>query len=194
MSNLIIDVRSKTNVGTTDYTVNAVDYFSDDQIQKALDKYRELVYREDLTIVDEYADASTETHGYYWRWDDVELATTAGAFVLTEGDGTIIASGYTIDYDQRRIQFDDDTFDEGVYLTYYTYDVNAAVADIWDQIATFEAMSYDVATDGHDLKRSQKRKAAMDAAAEWRTKARGPVTGKTIGGTKRIVRSDVRGY
>lgn len=194
MANLIAAVRAKTNVGTADYTVNAVDYFSDDQIQALLDKSRELVYQEALRVEDEYKDATTATHGYYWRWADVEEAGTGGAFILTDGQSAIIdAADYTVDYERQRIQFDDDTFDDPAYVTYYTYDVNRAIADVWSQIAGFEALAFDVGTDGHDLKRSQKKKGAMDQEAFWRAKERGPVTGATRGGTKRIVRSDMRG-
>lgn len=194
MANLIKKVRSKTNVGPTDYTVNGDAHFTDDQIQTMLDASRELVYQEALRVEREYKNATTATYGYYWRWWDVETADTDGAFIVTDGQGAIIDAGdYTIDYDRQRIQFTDDTFDVPAYLTYVTYDVNRAIADVWGQVASFEALAFDVGTDGHDLKRSQKHKAALGQEAYWRSKERGPVMGATRGGTKRIVRSDLRG-
>ncbi|QPC82110.1 hypothetical protein G4Y79_20870 [Phototrophicus methaneseepsis] len=193
MAALIADVRGKCNAGTADYTIGSETYFSDDQIQKLLDDTREVIIEEALRPELEWKSATERTYGLYWQWSDTERAETDGAFVVSDPQQHAIdAALYSVDYDRQRIQFDDDSSGP-YYLSYVIYDVNLVAANLWAQIASFEALAFDVESDNHSLKRSQKGTKALSMEAYYRSKARGKVTGRTRGGTKRIVRSDLRG-
>jgi len=52
------------------------------------------------------------------------------------------------------------------------YDVNAAAADLLEAWATKVALDFDFSTDGQSFRRSQKREALLELAAQYRKKAR----------------------
>lgn len=169
---LIQDVRSRAELGSADYTVNGVTYWTDDQIQAQLDQRRRDVYREPLqeqTVID--TGGTARWYDFYFRSEFVEERTDGTAiFRVEDSTGQIRGTAdYNVNYGAQHIQFTADQRGTALYITYRSYDVDAVAADIWRKKAAHVADRFDIETDNHNLKRSQLRTSYL-GMAEFYTK------------------------
>lgn len=154
MNDLIWALRGMTGAGTADYAIGAFHYWSDDQIQNVLDRYRTDIIREPLVILQSYAGGGTPTYLYYQSEYNNYEETDGGTaiFQVQDGDGDNISSGdYSVDYSRGLVTFAADTEGETYYLTGRSYDLNSAAADVWRQKAAHYAQLFTFSTDNHRI-------------------------------------------
>ncbi len=173
MSNLITRLRSMTNAGTADYTLSGGTYWTDDQLQSKLDMHSSRIERENLTREPAYEGGTVTYTEFTFEHGNVEEAGTATRWRVETSTGTNIAtSEYTVSYDQRRLTFTNDQGGTPYFLTYYSFDMERAAAAVWDDKAAHVSDSFDLKTDNHDMKRSQKYQMYTAEAAKWRKRAK----------------------
>jgi hypothetical protein len=184
MATLISRVRGNCAAGTADHTLGATSYWTDDQIQEVLDGHREDLRRHPLTPMARYGDNNVLQYFDYW-WkrggassNNVEEASSGTTvWRVYDGNGSVIAGAeYSVNYSAGKITFLADRLGTAYLLDYSRYDIERASADVWEQKASFYADQFDISTDNHSLKRSQKYDHAMAQAAMWRKRARPMVT------------------
>lgn len=193
MSSLISTLRGMTNAGTADYTVAGSAYWSDDQLQTILDRYRAEVRQEPLNSF------PVTTTGGSVAWYDYQSAsrwfeTTNGGtarFVVKDAGGTVNGTAnWSADYERGLITFGANTGGTAYYLTGYAYDVYAAAADVWRQKAGQYAVAIDFSTDNHRVTRSHIVKECQRMADYYAGMAVTSVTS----GSANMERSDLQGY
>lgn len=159
MASIITDLRRMGAAGTADISVAGVDYFSDDQLQDVLDGQRREI-SEVLT--------PSDAMRYYFETRPVERAATAGAFQVLDAAGSAVGTAeYSVNYPAREITFVDDQHGAQFTLKARTFDMPAAAAEVWESKAAAWAAEFDVTTDNHNVKRSQKIKHAQMMAAQY---------------------------
>jgi hypothetical protein len=170
MADLIVNLRSLTNAGALEYTVAGNPYWTDKQLQTVLDRHvtniRDEVLRPIETIE---AGGSTSYYDYQSSYRFLE-STSGGTSRFILKDETYAALGtaaYTVDYPRGLITFGTTTAGLTRYLTGFSYDLNAAAADVWSQKAAHYVTAYDVSTDNHSLKRSQIIQGCLTMAKEY---------------------------
>lgn len=157
MANLIKEVRKLAELSTSDYTVNAVTYWTDDQIQEVLDDHLcETVKQQPIYADPDYINGAYSYTEYNLppgvRW--IEEAGTASGFALRDNDGTA-ATGYTVNYRARRITFSADQQAEVYWLSCRVYDLYNAVADIWEvKAAALQKNGFRWQSDNHMVDKS----------------------------------------
>lgn len=157
MADLISQVRGLAYVGTADFTVGTVSYWSDDQIQQSLDRHRINIYQEALEPRPVLGTANDyQYYEYHARLGNLESGTIAGSavFIVQQYNGGS-APTYTPDYNTGIITFTADTEGTAYMLSARSYDLNAAAADIWRGKAAFASQYFDFSTDNHSIKKSQ---------------------------------------
>lgn len=160
MAGLITLLRSLTASTPNDYVVAGNPYWTDAQLQAVLDRHVYYVRSESLTPY-EVIEAGGSVNCYDYqskhRFFESQLAgTPVTRFnVLDETYTTIGTAAWTADYPRGRVTFGTTTGGVSRYLTGYSYDLNAAAADVWQQKAAHYVTAYDVSTDNHNLRRSQ---------------------------------------
>lgn len=182
MASVITKVRALCYAGTADYTVYGVNYWSDDQVQAVLDRYRAAYKRLQLTPMEDYIDGAYSYTEYPLPAELENVEGTASGWALRTVDGGTVPS-YTANLDAGVITFDASTGGTAYYLDCRNYDINRAAAEIWRQKAAHTAEWFDVKTDNHDLKRSQAAAHCLKMAAEFERRA-GPIS-------VQMVRSDL---
>lgn len=169
MANLIVRLRAMTHTTSSDYTLGAVDYWSDEQLQDILDQHRTDVERAALRSEPEYVDSDSVYYDYYvpaGLSDFEEADTGTEAWAVRDGDGTTISTDdYAANYVNGHIRFTSDQDGEPYYLRARAYDLNKAAAEVWRQKAAHYAGRFDIKTDNHSLSRSQLIKQALQMAA-----------------------------
>ena len=191
LTQLIFDVRLNCDIQPEEYyvggTVTGVQYWSDDQIQIEMDRYRKDIKQELLHRESEYSTGTVEYKDYYWSCDNVEEydASNAEIWHLEDAGGTVVGTAdYTVNYEANHIRFSADTQGSAYYLSYRTYDIDRISAAIWKKKAAHVAQRFDLKTDNHDMKASQLRKQYMDMAKDFMKSAK-PTS-------NRMIRSDIR--
>lgn len=158
MTSLIQRVRDLTSTGDGDYTVSAAAYWTDDQIQAALDRSRADVMDERLSVVSSVnAGGTAEYLIYQSEWRNLE-STTGGTAIhyLRDATGARVGTAlFTADYAAGRYTFATSTSGSTLYLNARSYDLYAAAADIWRQKAAHVADRFDFTADGASFKASQ---------------------------------------
>lgn len=123
--------------------------FTDQEVQDALDDSR--TYHEDERIGKVTFDYDTNRYTAFQhgeRWEDAVLKNAlAEELVPTE-----------IDLKEGRWTFAAGLIDPAVYVTGWTYDLNAAAATVVDWWLAKLKLDYDVSVDGDSFSRSQKTK------------------------------------
>ena len=174
MTSLIQRVRDLTSTGTADYTVGATAYWTDDQIQAALDRTRADVLDEPLSTVPTVNSGGTVEYTIYESmWRNLET-TTGGTAIhyLRDGTGARVGTAlFTADYDRGRYTFAASTGGSTLYLNARTYDLWGAAADIWRQKAAHVADRFDFTADGASFKASQLVAQYTDMARRAEAKA-----------------------
>ncbi len=168
LANPILELRRMTNAGTADYSIAGVSYFTDDQLQAALDKCRTDVFSERLEAVPTVRGGTTYYFDYYCTPGSYEEGTAV--FQVTDALGNAVAP--TVNYQMGHLSFGAvDQLGSAYYLTARRYDMNAAAAAVWRDKAAYVAMSYDFSADGHSMSRSQMQKQYLQMADLYASKA-----------------------
>lgn len=173
MTGLIEQLRGMTETAAGDWTQGTANYWDDDHLQAALDDHQTIIYQHAIEPIDEYAGGTLVTKRYPLGVQNLE-ATTGGTAIFYLQDGTWNTVGtalYSADYRRGLVTFAANTAGSTYYLTGYSYDLNAAAADVWEIKANHYASAYDVSTDNHNLKRSQLYDHCRERVAHFRMQA-----------------------
>jgi hypothetical protein len=158
MADLLLTLRGLTAAGSAEYTVNAVSYWTDQQLQDVLDRHVYPIRHEELLPLDTIGTGGTVTYLDYQsprRFLESTIGGTSRFTIQDEGGTTVGTASYSVDYPRGMVTFTADTEGLSRFLTGFSYDVNAAAADVWAQKASHYVTAYDFSTDNHSLKRSQ---------------------------------------
>lgn len=189
MSALVERVRQLADAGTAEYSLAGETYYSDDQIEERLDRYRKDFY-EPLYEEPRYESGSAVYYDYYFGRSQVEQAGSGtAAWQVEDGAGSALGTaGYTVNYEARHIRFSADQGGTPYYLRGRAFDVNRTVSDIWYEKAANVAARFDIKTDNHDLKRSQLRASYLQMGQQFARMAQ-PLG---VPGSNRLRRVDAR--
>ena len=173
MATLIIELRSRCDAGTADYSSGGQTFWTDDQLQTILDSHRADVKRERLLMSADQIGGSAIYQDYYWGHEWVEeMGSGTAIWRVDDSSGSAVGTTlYTPEYRAKHLRFAANTLGTAYYLTYRVFDLDRAAADVWEQKAASVAMRFDVKTDNHDLKRSQLVQQYRDMAAQFRRRA-----------------------
>jgi hypothetical protein len=170
MLDLITTLRSMTAAGRDQYTVGGVTYWSDEQLQAALDSTRRYAHLHLVAIPTR--GAGQNVYQQYALPDGVKWVENIGTGSLTrlmDAGGNIVPSNlYSINYYAGLVSFSADTGGIDYYLDASVYDCHHAAANVWQQKAGHYANRVDFKTDNHDIKASQEAAAARNMAAHYR--------------------------
>ena len=182
MSDLITTLRGMTNAGTADYSVGTVTYWTDDQLQSALDRYRLDVVRLPVSPAVEY-DSGTVS---YTRYDTKVMYWEGGpAFELQDSTGNAVGTAlYTFDAERGVITFSATTTGVDYYACGQVYDVDGAAADVWEKKAASVTDMVNFSTDNHRIDRGALMTNYMRMAQQYRSRS------KYAGNTVSIERGD----
>ena len=154
MTDLITSLRGMTNAGTADYTVGATTYWSDDQLQAALDAHRMDFYQADLAQITAMESGAVVWKTYRSPYRNLEGGTVN--FTVIDGLGNVAGTAdYSADYPNGIITFSANQAGKIWYLTARAYDIYAAAADVWRMKAAHASAEFDFTTDNHSIKGSQ---------------------------------------
>ncbi len=180
MANPLLKLRNLCQVGTADYSVGTVSYWTDQQLQDLLDEYRDDLYWLGLDAQRTVGSGGTAlTLDYYFPAGDYEEGTAQ--FKVQNVAGAAIAPD-SIEYTRGHLQFTADQKGSAYYLTARRFDLNAAAARVWKAKAANVAAYYDFSADGQSMSRSQLQKQYLEMARQLGAQAR-PLT-------VRLMRSD----
>lgn len=171
MTDIIARVRALTGAGTAAWTVDGAGHPSDDEIQDALDRnaldlhQAPIVFREDTTAGGTVAWTVADI-----GWRHLEAGT---AFAIEDNLGAARGTtGYTLDAQRGVVTFTTDQAGTSLYVTGRSFDVHAAAAEILEQWAAAESVSFDFTSDASRFQRSQKAEALREQAGVQRRRAR----------------------
>lgn len=170
MADLITTLRGLCNAGSAEYAVNSTYYWTDAQLQAVLDRHVYVINHDELTPQQKVNSGGTVTYLEYQsprRFLETTDAGTARFIVQNESGGTVASTAYSVDYPRGVITFTADTTGLSRYLTGYSYDMNAAAADVWSQKASHYVTAYDFSSDNHNLSRGQIIKNCLTMAKEY---------------------------
>lgn len=180
MANLILELRLLTETSATDYTINSVQYWTDDQLQRVLDRYYTLVNELPLAPVPERVGSEFVYKDYsaapYQNFEEADSGTTR--WRIYNSSGTEISSAnYAVEYINGLIRFTTDQDGEVYFLRGYSYDLFRAAAYVWrqkaghvSQIAATTGSIVEWESDNHRVKRnavSSLSQAYLDRAKEF---------------------------
>lgn len=175
LDDLIAKVRAMTGAGPADYVVAGVTRFSDDHIVDYLDRNRLDLYDEPLRPVRQTGVGGTAVwQVFHSQYGDFE-ATSGGTavFVVRQATGTVDGTAdWSADYTRGVVTFTQNQAGTAHYLTGRSYDLYGAAADLLDDAARYEKLSFDIRTDNDSLARSQKVTLLTQLAADYRAKQR----------------------
>lgn len=155
MQSLIETVRGYADAAPDEWTISTdnsfIEYWSDEEIQRVLDRHKQEYIHEPMDAQPTYESGSTVFKQYLLGVGNVESGTAV--FKIEDTAGTV--SGYTVDYTRGIVTFSTDQSGKAFYWSGFAYDLDAAAADIWRMKASHVAGLVDFSTDGHSVKRSQ---------------------------------------
>lgn len=155
--------------------------FTDDEIQNALDGRRREYRYAALDALETRTATDVEYHDFtapYRHWE-AGVALVSGAYAaLTPDDSDLINGRWSFDADMNGSM--------PILISGFSYDVNAAAADICTEWAAKLARDFDFQADLDEFKRSQKRTGLLEAAKSFRARS-------LPGGTAWLTRSDWAG-
>ena len=186
MQTLIDTVRGFANAAPDEWEVTSgssiVTYWSDEEIQRVLDRHKTEYIHADMMAVPSYSGGSVVYTQYKLGATNVESGTAV--FKVEDVSGTV--SGYSVDYARGVVSFTADQAGKSFWWSGFAYDLDAAAADIWRIKASRVAGMVDFSTDGHSIKRSQQARAYLDMANFYQSRS---ATESIV--TAKIVRDDV---
>jgi len=156
MNNLIARLRALAAVGTSDYSIGNVSYWSSRQLQDRLDGARTDMPRVPLTAEPEYSGGSVLYHDYCAPLGDLEEASSGSVYwsVQDSNGNEADTDDYTVDYIAGRIRFASDQGGTAYYLRARSYHLKRAAAGIWREKAGQAAAYYSFSADGQSFSRS----------------------------------------
>ena len=182
MQTLIDTVRGYANAAPDEWSVSTdtslVEYWSDDEIQRVLDRHKSEYIHEPMTAYPTYSGGSIVYLQYYAGIGNIESGTVV--FKIEDTSGTV--SGYVMDYARGVATFSTDQNGKSFYWSGFAYDLDAAAADIWRMKASHVAGLVDFSTDGHSVKRSQQAQQYLNMAQYYqqRSASEGITTAKIV--------------
>ena len=186
MQTLIDTVRGFANAAPDEWEVTSdssiVTYWSDDEIQRVLDRHKQEYIHELMDAQPTYESGSSVYKRYLLGVANVESGTAV--FKVEDVSGTV--SGYTADYTRGIVTFSTDQSGKSFYWSGFAYDLYAAAADIWRMKASHVAGLVDFSTDGHSIKRSQQAQQYLNMSQYFQSRS----TSEGVQ-TSRIVRDDL---
>ena len=185
MQTLIDTVRGFANADPDEWEVSTdssiVTYWSDDEIQRVLDRHKVEHIRAPLEPVTSYSGGSAVVLQYRTEIGNIEGGTL---FSIEDTSGTV--SGYTVDNTRGVVTFTSDQSGKRYWWNGFAYDLYASAADIWRMKASHVAGLVDFSTDGHSIKRSQQVQQYLNMSQYFQS--RSASEGVT---TAKIVRDDL---
>jgi hypothetical protein len=174
MTTLIDTLRGYTDAGTADYTVGTLTYWSDDEIQRALDRRRTDNYRIPIYPQSEYTGGGTIEYKKYYigveNWEETSGGTAI--FTIEDNDGDKIGTAnWSADYTRGFITFTANQGGTAYYVTGSNYDLNGAAADIWNSKAAHYARAVNFSTDNHSISRGDLIKNALTMSNYYRNQS-----------------------
>jgi len=186
MQTLIDTVRGFANAAPDEWTISTdtslVEYWSDEEIQRVLDRHKREYIHELMDAQPTYESGTTVFKQYLLGVGNVESGTAV--FKIEDTAGTV--TGYTVDYTRGIATFLTDQSGKAFYWSGFAYDLNAAAADIWRMKASHVAGLVDFSTDGHSVKRSQQAQAYLNMSQYFQSRSASEGVQ-----TSRIVRDDL---
>ena len=186
MQTLIDTVRGYANAAPDEWEVSTdssiVTYWSDDEIQRVLDRHKQEYIHELMDAQPTYESGSSVYKRYLLGVANVESGTAV--FKVEDVSGTV--SGYTADYTRGIVTFSTDQSGKSFYWSGFAYDLYAAAADIWRMKASHVAGLVDFSTDGHSIKRSQQVQQYLNMSQYFQSRSASEGVQ-----TSRIVRNDL---
>ena len=186
MQTLIDTVRGYANAAPDEWEVSTdssiVTYWSDDEIQRVLDRHKQEYIHELMDAQPTYESGSSVYKRYLLGVANVESGTAV--FKVEDVSGTV--SGYTADYTRGIVTFSTDQSGKSFYWSGFAYDLYAAAADIWRMKASHVAGLVDFSTDGHSIKRSQQAQQYLNMSQYYQSRSASEGVQ-----TSRIVRDDL---
>ena len=143
-----------------------------------LDRHKSEYIHAAMSVEPTYSGGSIVYVQYALGATNVESGTAA--FKIEDTAGTV--TGRTADYTRGIVTFTADQSGKSYYWSGYSYDLDAAAADIWRIKASRVAGLVDFSTDGHSIKRSQQARAYLDMANYYqqRSASEGVTTAKIV--------------
>lgn len=171
LADLIQAVRSLTFASTAEYTVGTASYWDDVQIATLLDEHRQDLWRVPLqSIQRRAAGGSIQWFDYQAPVGNLE-ATSGGTAVFYVQDAlgtTMGTASWSMDYARGLLSFTQDQRGTTSYfVTARTYDLYATAAQLLRAWGAREKLSYDIAPDNQQLRRSQRFQQMLTMAAEY---------------------------
>lgn len=156
-------------------TAVAVEYrqaqYTDDELQTHLDSHATLVYGRSLAYQAQSVDGTTVYQIAPLGLRDVEGTASGTAYWrLTDSAGSAV-TGYTLDGQNGRLDFDANTQGSALYWTGRSYDLWGAAADVWEHKAGGLADWYSFASGGERYERQQAYDHCKAQAKECRGRA-----------------------
>ena len=186
MQTLIDTVRGFANAAPDEWEVTSgssiVTYWSDDEIQRVLDRHKVEHIHAPLEPVTSYSGGSAVVLQYRTGIANIEGGTAV--FKVEDVAGTV--SDYTADYTRGIVTFSTDQSGKTFYWSGFSYDLYAAAADIWRMKASHVAGLVDFSTDGHSVKRSQQAQQYLNMSQYYQSRSASEGVQ-----TSRIVRDDL---
>lgn len=169
MGALIIRLRRMVN--DTDLGV-----WQDDDLEDVLDAYKARVYLEPLECeVTHTSGTSYEYKVYHSRYGNLEGGGTAYLQIEDSAGSQRGTADYTVDYIAGIVTMAADQEGTALYLSGWTYDLNAAAAQLWEERAGLLYDRYDARFGDQQLSRGQMVKHCLEMADRYKRLAK-PVT------------------
>ena len=150
MATLINTVRGFANAGLKEWQVGTATYWSDEEIERVLDRHKTEHRRQSMEAVLGYENGQEVCKKY--RTNETDIESGIGAFKIEDETGEV--SGWTMDYAAGVATFAIDQQGKALFWTGFSYDLRAAASEIWQIKASHAAEMVDFSTDGHSVKRS----------------------------------------
>lgn len=173
MAKLITRLRALTEAGVEDYELAGDTYWTDPQLQDALDGQRQ-----DWRLVPLEAMPELGSDGLWDYFDykippeigrDFEEAGSGSIFAVKKSDGTLISSSnYTVNYRAGIIRFTADQAATIYFLDCRTFNMYAAAREVWEQKAAHAVAGVDWQSDNHRISASQEYDHCMAMAERFR--------------------------
>ena len=140
--------------------------WTDDQAQSILDRNSARYLSVPVRPLPSFQSGAYVYKEYHVGIGHIEEPVTGDVtrFRLFDSGGTNITTGFSFDWQNGRITFASDQEGETYYLDFFSYDLNAAAAEGWNEKAAAAAARFDFSADGASFSRSAEYKAFSDMA------------------------------
>lgn len=173
MATLIRHLRAACSVGTADYSINGVAYWTDDQLQTQLDRVRNSYIGVPLEPMPIYDDGETKYFDYAIPVEIERYFEESGVgsnWAVKDSTGADAPSN-TPNYDAGIITFAANTGGTAFYLDLRSYNLNRAAAQVWTWKAANRANRINWESDNHKMSAAQEYEHCMEQAKLYRKMA-----------------------